>query len=139
MQGKTVNEIKVGDSAEFTRTITEADLVLFAGITGDQNPAHMNQTWAEQTRFKGRIAHGMISAGLISGVVGMHLPGPGTIYVSQELRFLAPIHIGDTVTARVTVEEVVPDKNRVRLKTVCLTQDGITAVDGIAWVMPPTD
>ena len=137
MQGKTISEIKVGDKAEFTKTVTETDIALFAGVTGDQNPVHMNEEWAKKTRFGGRIAHGMLSAGLISGVVGMYLPGPGTIYVSQEIRFLAPIRIGDTITAQVAVEELIPDKNRARLSTRCLNQDGVTVVDGTAWVMPP--
>jgi 3-hydroxybutyryl-CoA dehydratase len=137
MQGKTIAELKIGDTAEFTKTITETDLALFAGVTGDMNPVHMDQEWAAKTRFGGRIAHGMISAGLISGVVGMYLPGPGTIYVSQEMRFLAPIRIGDTVTARVTVQELLPEKNRVRLQTTCQNQAEVTVVDGTAWVMPP--
>lgn len=137
MQGKMISELKVGDTAEFTKTVTETDIALFAGITGDQNPVHMNEEWAKKTRFGGRIAHGMLAAGLLSGVVGMHLPGPGTIYVSQEIRFLAPIRIGDTITSQVTVEELLQDKNRARLKTQCLNQNGVIVVDGVAWVMPP--
>lgn len=137
MWGKGIDELLVGDAAEFSKTITEADVVLFAGVTGDLNPAHMDQVWAEGTRFKGRIAHGMLSAGLISAVLGMQLPGPGTIYLSQELRFLAPVRIGDTVTARVEVEEVIKGKNRVRLRTTCRNQEGTQVVDGVAWVMPP--
>lgn len=137
MLGKGIEELLVGDVAEFSKTITEADVVLFAGVTGDLNPAHVDQVWAEGTRFKGRIAHGMLSAGLISAVLGMRLPGPGTIYLSQELRFLAPVRIGDTVTARVEVEEIVKGKNRVRLRTTCRNQDGTQVVDGVAWVMPP--
>ncbi|MGQ9653042.1 MAG: MaoC family dehydratase [Thermodesulfobacteriota bacterium] len=137
MLGKGIDELLVGDAAEFSKTITEADVVLFAGVTGDLNPAHMDQVWAEGTRFGGRIAHGMLSAGLISAVLGMQLPGPGTIYLSQELRFLAPVRIGDTVTARVEVEEVIKGKNRVRLRTTCRNQEGTQVVDGVAWVMPP--
>jgi 3-hydroxybutyryl-CoA dehydratase len=137
MQGKTIKEIKVGDAAEFTKTITETDIVLFAGITGDLNPAHVDQVWAENTMFKGRIAHGMLSGGLISTVMGMYLPGPGSIYLSQELRFLAPVHIGDTLTARAEVQELIENKNRVCLKTTCRNQDGTVVVDGVAWVMPP--
>ncbi|MEK7280813.1 MAG: MaoC family dehydratase [Chloroflexota bacterium] len=138
MKGKTIHEIKVGDTAEFTKTITEADVVLFAGITGDFNPAHVNQVWAEGTRFKERIAHGMLSGGMLSAVLGMHLPGPGTIYLSQELRFLAPVHIGDTITARVEVQELFQENNRVRLHTTCQNQDGTVVVDGTAIVLPPT-
>ena len=137
MKGKTIHEIKVGDTAEFTKTITEADVVLFAGITGDFNPAHVNQVWAASTRFQGRIAHGMLSAGMVSAVLGMYLPGPGTIYLSQELRFLAPVHIGDTITARVEVQELVREKNRVRLQTICQNQNGTVVVDGTAIVLPP--
>jgi 3-hydroxybutyryl-CoA dehydratase len=137
MRGKTMEELKVGDVAEFSKTITEADVVLFAGITGDLNPAHIDEAWAQGTRFKGRIVHGMFSAGLISAVIGTRLPGPGTIYVSQEVRFLAPVRIGDTVTARVEVEELVAERNRARLGTICRTQDGKVVVEGTAWVMPP--
>ena len=137
MKGKAIHEIKVGDTAEFTKTITEADVVLFAGITGDFNPAHVNQVWAEGTRFQGRIAHGMLSASIVSAVLGMYLPGPGTIYLSQELRFLAPVHIGDTITARVEVQELVKEKNRVRLRTTCQNQDDTIVVDGTAIVLAP--
>ncbi len=137
MQGKTIIEINIGDTAEFTKTITEADIVLFAGVTGDLNPAHVDQVWAEKTMFKGRIAHGMLSAGLISAVLGMQLPGPGAIYLSQELKFLAPVRIGDTITARAEVIEIVEEKNRVRLKTTCCNQTGTVVVDGLALVMPP--
>jgi len=137
MSGKTVRDLKVGDAAQFSKTITEADVVLFAGVTGDLNPAHVDEVWAQGSPFRGRIAHGMLTAGLISAVLGMQLPGPGTIYVSQELRFLAPVRIGDTVTARVEVEELMEQKNRVRLRTICLNQDGTQVVDGVAWVIPP--
>ena len=137
MQGKTIKEIKVGDYAEFTKTITETDIVLFAGITGDLNPAHVDQIWAEKSMFKARIAHGRISGGLISTVMGMYLPGPGSIYMSQELKFLAPVFIGDTLTARAEVQELIENKNRVCLKTTCWKQDGTVVVDGVAWVMPP--
>jgi 3-hydroxybutyryl-CoA dehydratase len=136
MKGKTITEIEVGDTAELTKTITETDVVLFAGITGDFNPAHINQAWAENTHFHGRIAHGMLLGGMISAVLGMYLPGPGTIYLSQELRFLAPVHMGDTITARVEVEELIKEENRVRLRTICQNQKGIVVVDGTAIVLP---
>jgi 3-hydroxybutyryl-CoA dehydratase len=137
MIGKTIDEIVVGDAAEFTKTISESDVYLFAGITGDMNPAHIDQVASEKTFFKGRIAHGMLSAGLISAVLGMQLPGPGTIYLSQELRFKAPVRIGDTVTARAEVVEVLAEKKRVRLSTTCTNQDGTVVLDGEALVMPP--
>lgn len=139
MKGKTISEIKVGDVAEATKTVSETDVYLFAGVTGDFNPAHMNETYAQKTFFKTRIAHGMLGAGFISAVVGMQLPGPGTIYITQELRFLAPTRIGDTVTARVEVLEVIADKKRVRLKTECVNQEGKVILAGEAVVSPPRE
>ena len=136
MKGKTISEIKVGDVAEATKTVSETDVYLFAGVTGDFNPAHMNETYAQNTFFKTRIAHGMLGAGFISAVVGMQLPGPGTIYITQELKFLAPTRIGDTVTARVEVLEVIADKKRVRLKTECINQEGKVILAGEAVVSP---
>lgn len=139
MKGKTISEIKVGDVAEATKTVSETDVYLFAGVTGDFNPAHMNETYAQNTFFKTRIAHGMLGAGFISAVVGMQLPGPGTIYITQELKFLAPTRIGDTVTARVEVLEVIADKKRVRLKTECINQEGKVILAGEAIVSPPRE
>jgi 3-hydroxybutyryl-CoA dehydratase len=139
MKGKTINEIKVGDVAEATKTVSETDVYLFAGVTGDFNPAHMNETYAQSTFFKTRIAHGMLGAGFISAVVGMQLPGPGTIYITQELKFLAPVRIGDTVTARVEVLEVIADKKRVRMKTECINQEGKVILAGEAVVSPPRE
>ena len=137
MRGKTIEELKVGDWAEFTKTISESDIYLYAGLTGDFNPAHVNATYAEGTFFKRRIAHGMLSAGLISAVIGTQLPGAGTIYIRQELNFLAPVHIGDTVTARAEVAEIDPAKKRIRLKTTCSNQDGKLVLDGEALASPP--
>ncbi len=137
MKGKTISELKVGDSAEFSKTISEADVYLYAGVTGDLNPAHINEAYAQNTFFKTRIAHGMLSAGFISGVLGMQLPGPGTIYMKQELNFRAPVRIGDTITARAEVIEINTDKNRVRLKTTCVNQEGTLVLDGEAMVSPP--
>ena len=99
MIGKSIEQIEVGDADEFTKTISESDIYLFAGVTGDLNPAHINETYAKDTFFKSRIAHGMLLAGFISAVIGMKLPGPGAIYIRQELKFLAPARIGDTITA----------------------------------------
>jgi 3-hydroxybutyryl-CoA dehydratase len=129
--------MKVGDSAELSRTVTEDDIELFAKATGDFNPVHLDQAYAEKTFFKGRIAHGLLSLGFISTVLGNILPGHGTIYLSQEVKFLAPVRIGDTVTARVEVMELVPEKNRVKFRTTCVNQDGKTVVEGTAWGMPP--
>jgi len=137
MRGKTISELKVGDSAEFSKTISEADVYLYAGVTGDLNPAHINEAYAQNTFFKTRIAHGMLSAGFISAVLGMQLPGPGTIYMRQELSFRAAVRIGDTITARAEVIEINTDKNRVKLKTTCVNQEGTLVLDGEALVSPP--
>lgn len=137
MIGKTINEIRVGDAAEFARTTSESDIYTYSGVTGDVNPAHLNETYAKKTCFKTRIAHGMLPAGYISAVLGTQLPGPGTIYVKQELKFLAPVFMGDTVTARVEVTELIKEKNRVILRTTCMKQDGTLVLDGEAVVSPP--
>ncbi len=123
--------------AEFSKTVTEADVVMFAGVTGDFNPAHVDAVAAERGPFAGRIAHGMLSASFISTVLAMRLPGPGTIYLSQGLRFLRPVRIGDTVTARVEVAETMAAKRRVRLATWVENQDGEKVVEGEALVMVP--
>ena len=137
MIGKTIDEMHIGDSAEFTKTVTETDVYLYAGVTGDLNPAHINETFAKGTIFKGRIVHGMLSAGLISAVFGVSLPGAGTIYVSQSLEFKRPVRISDTITARVEVIEKFTERNRVKFRTTCVNQDGKIVVDGEAIVMPP--
>lgn len=137
MIGKSINEINIGDKASFEKTISETDIYLFAGITGDLNPAHINQVESEKTMFKGRIAHGILVSGLISTVLGMYLPGPGTIYLGQELKFLAPVRMGDTIRAEVEVIEKIDEKNRIKLKTQCINQDGKVVIEGIATVMPP--
>lgn len=137
MKGITINEMKIGDSASFTKTVSETDVYLFAGITGDFNPAHVNQVEAEKGMFGKRIAHGMLSAGFISAVLGTLLPGPGTIYMGQELRFTKPVAIGDTITATATVAEMIIEKNRVILDTVCTNQNGEIVIKGKATVMPP--
>ena len=133
----TSQEMKIGDHASVTKTVSETDVYLFAGITGDLNPAHTNEVAASKTMFKTRIAHGMLGAGFISAVLGMYLPGPGTIYMGQELKFTKPVHIGDTVTATATVEEIILEKNRVILDTTVVNQDGEVVIKGKATVMPP--
>jgi len=137
MKGKTIDELNVGQTASFTKTVSESDVYLFAGITGDFNPAHVNESYAKKTAFKTRIAHGMLSAGLISNVLGNQLPGPGTIYMQQQLNFRAPVAIGDTITATVEVIEILREKKRVRLKTVCTNQDDVVVLDGEALISPP--
>ena len=133
----TIQEMKIGDHASVTKTVSETDVYLFAGITGDLNPAHTNEVAASKTMFKTRIAHGMLGAGFISAVLGMYLPGPGTIYMGQELKFTKPVHIGDTVTATATVEEIILEKNRMILDTTVVNQDGEIVIKGKATVMPP--
>lgn len=137
MKGKKIGELKIGDMESFEKTISETDIYLFAGITGDLNPAHIDQVEAEKTVFKGRIAHGMLISSFISTVLGMYLPGPGTIYLSQELKFLAPVRVGDTIKAEAEVIEKIEEKNRIKLRTTCCNQDGKIVVEGIATVMPP--
>jgi 3-hydroxybutyryl-CoA dehydratase len=127
---------KVGDSAEMTKVITEEDIFLFAGITGDRNPMHISKEFAAKTRFGERIAHGILTAGLISAVIGMKLPGPGCLYVSQTLNFLGPVKIGDEITARAEVLEMISER-RMRLRTQCYNQRKETVIDGEAVIVPP--
>ena len=134
---RTIDTIELGDSASVTKTITETDIILYAGITGDMNPAHTNAEAAKNSMFGQRIAHGMLSAGLISAVLGMYLPGPGTIYMGQELKFTKPVYIGDTITATATVIEKITEKNRLILETTCTNQKGEVVIAGKATVMPP--
>jgi 3-hydroxybutyryl-CoA dehydratase len=135
--GKNINQLKVGDTAEFAKTISETDIYLYAGITGDFNPAHVNEEYAKNTFFKTRIAHGMLTAGFVSAIIANQLPGPGTIYLKQELSFLAPVRIGDTITAHAEIVELISEKNRVRLKTTCSNQNGVAVLAGEALVSPP--
>lgn len=137
MQGKTIAELKLGDSAYVEKTISESDVYLYAGITGDLNPAHINEVEAGKSIFKGRIAHGMLSAGLISAVLGTQLPGPGTIYMGQQLKFTKPVRFGDTIRATATIQEINTEKNRCVISTVCTNQNGEIVIDGTATVMPP--
>lgn len=139
MKGITIFEMKVGDSASFTKTVSEHDVYTYAGVSGDFNPAHVNEVEAQKGKFGKRIAHGMLSAGFISTVLGTQLPGPGTIYMGQELRFTKPVFFGDTITATVTVAELIPEKNRAILDTVCTNQNGDVVIKGKATVMPPKE
>lgn len=132
--GYDIEDMAIGMSAETTKTITDADIVLFAGVSTDFNAMHMDEEYARTTPFGGRIAHGMLSASLLSAVLGNQLPGPGVVYLSQSLRFRAPVRIGDTVHARVTVKEVIAEKSRVVLDTVCTVLDKVV-IDGEAMVM----
>ncbi|WP_207482105.1 MaoC family dehydratase [Arenibaculum pallidiluteum] len=137
LTGHFIEDISVGMTAAFAKTVTEADILMYAGVSGDTNPVHLNEEYARGTMFKGRIAHGMLSAGLISAVLGTRLPGPGAIYMTQNLRFKAPVRIGDTVTARVTVTEVFPEKRRVAMRTECTVGDTVV-IDGDALLMVPS-
>lgn len=137
MRGKTIKELNLGDKAYFQKTISESDVYLFAGITGDQNPAHINAVYASHSRFQKRIVHGILTGGLVSAALGMQLPGPGTIYLEQTLKFMAPTQIGDTVEAIVEVREILEEKNIVKLETTCVNQDGVVLLKGMATVMPP--
>lgn len=136
-EGKSIQQLKIGASAQISKTITESDIELFARATGDFNPVHLDQAYAEKTQFGGRIAHGLLSVGLLSALLGNTLPGHGTIYLSQEVKFLAPVRIGDTIAAKVEVLDLIYEKNRAKFRTTCTNQDGKLVADGIAWTMPP--
>ena len=136
-EGHCIEDLSVGMTASFAKTVTEADIVLFAGISGDTNPVHLNQEYASSTMFQGRIAHGMLSVSFISAVLGTKLPGPGAIYMGQTLRFKAPVRAGDTVTARATVTEVIPEKRRVVVRTVCTVGETVV-IEGEATLMVPS-
>ncbi|UCG24408.1 MAG: MaoC family dehydratase [Chloroflexota bacterium] len=129
------DDFTIGERAQLSRSITDDDIRVMADITGDFNPVHMDDEFAGRTRFKGRIAHGMFSAGLISAVLGTKLPGPGSVYLKQELNFLYPVRAGDTLTAEVEVTNWRADKRIITLKTRCHNQDGRDVVDGEAVIL----
>lgn len=132
--GYDIEDLKPGLTASFAKTVTEADILLFAGVSGDINAVHLNEEYAKTTPFGGRIAHGMLTAGFISAVLGNKLPGPGTVYLGQNLKFKAPVRPGDTVTATVTVREVIAEKRQAILDTVC-SVGGRAVIKGEATVM----
>lgn len=136
LNGYRFEDLKTGMSATFSRTITETDLRNFSGVSGDTNPMHLNEEYAKQTPFGNIIVHGMLTASLISTVVGTKLPGPGCIYLSQTLKFIAPVYVGDTVYAVATVTELIPEKHRVVLTTQCFVKDKVV-VDGEALIKVP--
>jgi len=137
IEGYRFEDIQMGMSAAFAKTVTEADVLLFAGVSGDTNPLHINSEFAKKTRFGARIAHGMLSASLISTVLGTKLPGPGAVYQSQTLKFVAPVYLGDTVEARVTVAEINREKRRIVMKTECKVGDRQVVVgEALIWVPP---
>jgi 3-hydroxybutyryl-CoA dehydratase len=136
MNGLFLEDLSVGQSAMFGKTVTEADIMAFAGVSGDTNPIHLHEGFAKTTRFGQRIAHGMLSGSFISTVIGTKLPGPGAIYVSQTMNFMAPVLIGETITAVATISAIDPLKRRVTLKTQCLKDDKVV-IDGEAVVLVP--
>ena len=128
---------EIGEAAQLSKTVKDEDIRIFAEVTGDKNPLHLDDEFASKTIFKRKIAHGFLTAGLISSVIGSKLPGNGTIYLSQTLNFLAPVYIGDEITAKVEVLQVLKGGKRLRLKTQVINQNRTVVVDGEALVMPP--
>lgn len=137
MIGKTICELRVGDAAFFEKTITDADVLLFAGVSGDMNPVHIDETYAKQSIFKHRICHGGLVSALFSTVLGTTLPGNGTIYLSQSSKFVSPVYLNDTIKAMVEVIEIIESKNRVIFKTTATNQHDQVVIIGEATVMPP--
>lgn len=137
LHGYFFEALEIGMTGVYGKTVTDADITLFAGISGDINPVHLNHEFAAETLFEGRIAHGMLTAAFISTVIGTKMPGPGCIYVNQSLRFKAPVRSGDTVVARVTVKDLIADKKFAVLETVCAVGDKVV-LDGEATVMVPS-
>ena len=131
-----LEDLSVGQSASVTKTVTDQDVRQFAEVSTDNNPVHLDDAYAAGTMFKARIAHGMLGAGLISAVLGTKLPGEGTIYLGQTLKFRAPVFLGDSLTATATVKEIIAEKGRVIFETVCKVGDKVV-IDGEATVMPP--
>ena len=137
LNGYYFEDLSPGMTASFGKTLTEADVVMFAGVSGDINPSHINEEFAKTTRMKTRVVHGMLSASLISAVLGCKLPGPGCLYINQTSNFRAPVMIGETVTARATVTRLDADRNFVEFDTICEV-DGKTVVDGTALLWVPS-
>jgi acyl dehydratase len=136
MIGRTIEELTPGDRAEISRVVQPEDIAGFVEAVGDYNPVHSDPAYAAGTPFKAPIAPGIYTAGLVSAVIGTRLPGPGAIYLSQSLKFVKPVKAGDTITARVEVVEVLGERNRIRLQTVCVNQLGDEVLSGEAWIMP---
>ncbi|MCD4827205.1 MAG: MaoC family dehydratase [Acholeplasmataceae bacterium] len=137
MIGKTIKELRIGDAAFFEKTITDADVILFAGVTGDMNPVHIDEVYAKNSIFKNRICHGGLVSALFSTVLGTTLPGNGTIYLGQNSKFIKPVFLHDTIKAMVEVVEIIESKNRVILKTTATNQHNEVVIIGEATVMPP--
>ncbi|QWB95358.1 MaoC family dehydratase [Mycoplasmatota bacterium] len=137
MEGKKIKDLSIGDQDFFTKTITDADVLLFAGVSGDLNPMHIDETYAQKSIFKKRVVHGGLVNSLFSTVLGTKLPGNGTIYMRQDSKFIKPVFIGDTIKAVCEVAEINEEKNRVVLNTTAYNQDGVAVIVGTALVMPP--
>lgn len=135
----TFDELQVGQSATYTRQATDEAIRLFAAVSGDVNPLHLDEDYAAGTRFKGRIAHGMFTGGLISAAIAMVLPGPGVVYVAQEMRFERPVRIGDTITVELTVTEKLPEKQFVKMSSTARNQLGKVVVTGVTTVLAPSE
>ncbi|MDD3123713.1 MAG: MaoC family dehydratase [Candidatus Izemoplasmatales bacterium] len=136
MKGLSLQDLHVGDKASVVKTITEKDVLAYAEVTGDFNPQHIDEEFAKTSIFKARIAHGMLSVGLISRLLGTELPGMGSIYMSQEVKFLAPVYFDDTITATVEVVEIIENR-KVKLRTTCTNQNQVLVIDGFAFIKPP--
>jgi len=137
LKGLTIQEVQLGQSASFTKTISNKDVLLFAEVSGDDNPVHVDEDYALTTMFKGRIVHGALVASLFSKILGTQLPGYGTIYLGQESRFMKPVRINETITATVTIIEIMAEKNRIRCETIARNSAGEVVVSGIATVLAP--
>ena len=138
LENRTYDELNLGDTASITHLVTERYLTLFAAVSGDTNPVHLDEAFAAATPFKGRIAHGMFSGALISAAVACEMPGPGTIYIGQEMSFMRPVRLGDEIRVELEILEKLP-KNRVKIATRVFNQDNKQVVDGVATVMAPTE
>ena len=135
--GRTVDELTVGDRASVTKVVSETDIYLYVGLSGDLNPLYIDESYAAAHRFRGRVAPGALTTGLVIAVISTKLPGPGAILEREDLHFTAPVRPGDTITAFAEVAEVIPSRGRVRLHTVCKNQDGVVVLEGEVTVLPP--
>ncbi len=135
--GKTIEELQVGDKAYFSKTLSETDIYQFAAVTGDFNPAHVNEVYSQNTFFKKRIAHGMLTLSLVSNILGTQMPGPGTIFVSEAVQFKAPVYINDTIEAVVEIRDINREKNRVTFEAYCMNQHETVVLRAQGEVMPP--
>lgn len=137
--GKSIQQLNIGDAVVMTKKIVDEDIRLFAKVSGDENPIHLDEEYAATTRFKRRIAHGHYVASMFSTLLGTKLPGQGSIYLSQSIKYMAPVYLDDVITAEVKVIEKIDEKNRVTLETTAYNQDGTVVVKGVAEIMPPKE